>query len=90
MAKKKPAPAKTEPTNNRITLIKVLIIVGTFVAIVALSIVTQGPNGGWASAGVITARIVLLSACTVVYFGMLYYTRVSRQNDAQKSQPEKK
>ena len=87
---KKELPKEGAPNNNKATLIKVIIIAGTFAAIAALSIVTKGPNNGWPSAGVIAARIVLLSACTVVYFWMLYHTRASRQNEKQKTQTGKK
>ena len=71
-------------------LIKMLIIVGTFAAILLLSIITKGADDGWPSAGVIGARIVLLSACAAIYFGMLYYTRASRRNEEPKPQAAKK
>jgi hypothetical protein len=87
---KKALPEKSEPANNKAPLIKIIIIAGTFGAIAALSIITRGPNDGWPSLGVIAARIVLLSACTVVYFWMLYHTRASRQNEKQKPQTGKK
>ena len=72
------------------SLIKTLIIVGTFAAILVLSIITKGADDDWASASVIGARIVLLSACAAIYFGMLYYTRASRQNEKPKPQAAKK
>lgn len=87
---KKTIPEKTEPRNGKARLIKALIIAGTFLAVAALSIVTRGPDDGWPSPGVIAARIVLLSGCTVVYFGMLYYTRASRQNQKPKQLSGKK
>lgn len=90
MAKKQTLPEKIEPTNNKSKLIKTLIIAGTFAAIATLSIVTQGPGDGWPSAGVVAVRIVLLSACTAIYFWMLYHTRASRQNEKQKPQTGKK
>jgi hypothetical protein len=91
MAKKVlPEPTPNETNNSRATLIKVLIIAVTFTAIAALSIITRGPNGGAPGAGVVTARILLLSACTVIYFLMLYHTRASRQNEGRKTQNAKK
>lgn len=90
IAKKKAPPEVAGKNNNRGTLIKALIIGGTFAAIAILSIVTQGPGDGWPGAGVVALRIILLSACALVYFWMLYHTRARRQNDEQKSQPGKK
>ena len=90
MAKKELLPVEPEAGNNKGKLIKVLIIVGTFIAIAVLSIVTQGQGGGWPAASVIAIRIALLSLCTVVYFLMLYYTQASRAKDAQKPQTGKK
>ena len=81
---------KSAAGNGKGALIKAIIIAGTFAAIAILSIITRGANDGSPSAGVIAARIVLLSACTVVYFGMLYYTRTSRQNEKQKPVAGKK
>jgi len=71
-------------------LIKMLIIVGTFAAILVLSIITKGADDGWPSAGVIGARIVLLSACAAIYFGMLYHTRASRRNEKPNPEAAKK
>ena len=83
-------PEKTVPSNSKATLIKAVIIAGTFLAIIALSIITRGPNGASPSTGVIAARILLLLGCSVVYFGMLYYTKASRRNDKQKPRAGKK
>jgi hypothetical protein len=71
-------------------LIKMLIIGGTFAAILLLSIITKGADDGWPSAGVVGARIVLLSACAAIYFGMLYHTRASRRNEKPNPQAAKK
>ncbi len=90
IAKKKSPQEETGKNNRRSRFIKALMIGGTFVAIAILSIVTQGPGDRWPSAGVVALRIILLSACAVVYFLMLYHTRASRQNSEQKSQPGKK
>ena len=106
MPKKKPSPKKQvlrkpeqkierekveqEAGSASAGLIKMLIIVGTFVAIATLSIVTQGPDDGWPSVSVVVARIVLLSACAAIYFGMLYHTRASRQNEKPKPLSAKK
>jgi len=90
MAKKELLPIEPEAGNNKGKLIKVLIIAGTFIAIVVLSIVTQGPGSGWPAMSVIAIRIALLSLCTVIYFLMLYYTQASRAKDTQKPQTGKK
>jgi len=79
-----------EPTRNRSKLIKPLIIVGTFAAIAALSIVTQGEGGGWPAPSVIAIRFGLLSACSLVYFWMLSRTKVGGENDKKKPVPRKK
>lgn len=86
-AKKNAPPEEAGKNNNRGKLIKALMIGGTFAAIVILSIVTQGSDAGWPGAGVVALRILLLSACAVVYFWMLYHTRASRQNSEQKKPP---
>jgi hypothetical protein len=94
MAKIRPVPEKVapgpEPANGRATLIKTIIIVGTFAAIAILSIITQGAGNARPGIGIIAARIVLLSACTALYFVMLYRTRVSRRNEEQKRRTAKK
>jgi len=87
---KNSVPEKSAASNSKGTLIKAVIIAGTFLAITALSIITRGLNGDFPNAGVIAARILLLSGCAVVYFLMLYYTKASRQNDKQKPRAGKK
>ena len=69
--KKQPGPEKKEAPNSRGTLIKAVIIGATFLAIALLSLVTQGSGNGRPGAGIVAVRIVLLSACSAVYFLML-------------------
>jgi hypothetical protein len=83
-------PETNEQGNNKSTPIKALIVAGTFLAIATLSVVTRGLNDARPSAGVIAVRIALLSACTVVYFGMLYHTRASRLKDKKEPATGKK
>ena len=96
-AKSKPVISKpviidqnVEPSGNRGKLIKALIIGGTFGAIAALSILAQGNGNGWPAPSVIAIRFGLLSACSLVYFWMLYRTKAARDNNTQKPQPRKK
>ena len=79
-----------EAGNGSSGLIKTLIIAGTFFSIAALSILTQGLDGGWPSPGIVAVRMVLLSVCAAIYFLMLYRTRSSRAGDGQKPQLGKK
>ncbi|UCD59130.1 MAG: hypothetical protein JSV16_08585 [Candidatus Hydrogenedentota bacterium] len=90
MAKRKALPERVELSANRNKLVKALIIGGTFAAIAILSIVTRSPGNAWPSLTVVAIRIVLLSACTAVYFWMLYRTKTNRQNDKQKPQAGRK
>ena len=81
---------EVEAGNGSSGLIKTLIIAGTFFSIAALSILTQGLDGGWPSPGVVAVRMGLLSLCAAIYFLMLYRTRISRAGDDKKPQPGKK
>lgn len=90
MAKTKTIPQNVEQkTSERGRLYQILIIAGTFIAIVVLSVVARGPGGEWPGPGVVAIRIALLSFFTVVYFWMLYHTRVSRERENHKPRDEK-
>lgn len=106
MAKKKPARDKKETTKKEIAKVepqqvepekngmrpwvKPAIIAGTFGSIIALSILTEGAGDVRPGIGVVSVRIALLSLTAIVYFGMLYYTRASRQNEENKAESGKK
>ncbi len=85
---------KIEPAvaseNGTSRLIRISIIAGTFVSMAALSIFSQGPDGGWPSAGIVGIRFGLLSVLSAIYFLMLNMTKLSRKNDAQEPQTGKK
>ncbi len=82
--------AEPESENGMAGVIKVTIIVATFVAIAALSVFTQGLDDKGPGVGVVVIRFALLSTFAVIYFLMLYMTRQSRQNADKKSQAQKK
>ena len=90
MTKRDRSDENIEPGGNRSKLIKPLIIGGTFAAIAALSILTQGDGGGRPAPSVIAIRFGLLSACSLVYFWMLSRTKTGSENDKKKPQPRKK
>jgi len=76
--------------NGMAGMIKALIIVSTFIAIAVLSVFSQGPDNTSPGIGVVAIRFSLLSVCAMVYFLMLYLTRLSRQKDEQKPAGAKK
>ena len=78
------------PENGTSGLIKIVIIAATFVSMAALSIFSQGLDGGWPSPGVVAVRFALLSVLSVIYFLMLNMAKLSRKNDAQEPQTGKK
>jgi hypothetical protein len=81
---------EAETGNGMAALVKVLIIVSTFVAIALLSVFSQAPHGAPPGVGVVAIRFSLLSACALIYFLMLYMTRLSRQKSEQKPADDKK
>ena len=78
------------PANGTSGLIKTAIIAATFVSMAALSIFSQGLDGGWPSPGVVAVRFALLSVLSVIYFLMLNMAKLSRKKDAQEPQVGKK
>lgn len=84
------AEQKVELEDGLAGLIKMLIIAATFVAIAALSIFAQGLDDKWPGPGIVAVRFALLSFFALLYFLMLYVTRLSRRNQAQKPQTGKK
>jgi hypothetical protein len=81
---------QSETGNGMTGLIKASIIVSTFVTIAVLSVFSQGADDTSPGVGVVIIRFALLSACAVIYFLMLYLTRVSRQKSDQKPSRDKK
>lgn len=61
-------------SRSKIKIIEALIVAGTFVLILVLSIITKGESGKPASGMVIAVRIALLSVVAGVYYWMLYRT----------------
>lgn len=84
------AKAETKAGNGMTGMIKTLIIVSTFVSIAVLSVFSQGSDSNWPGMGVVAIRFSLLSLFAMVYFLMLYLTRMSRQKDEQKPPVAKK
>ena len=94
MAKKKITPPagleRLEKAPNKSQWIRAAIIAGTFAAIALLSVVTQGPGETRPDWQIILTRIALLSVTTVIYFYMLFSTRLNRKDDTQQEKPKKK
>jgi hypothetical protein len=84
------AKAEAEAGNGMTGMIKALIIVSTFVSIAVLSVFSQGGDDNWPGVGVVAIRFSLLSVSAMIYFLMLYFTRLSRQKDEQKPSGGKK
>jgi hypothetical protein len=82
--------ADPESESRTAGIIKVTIIVVTFVSIAALSMFSQGLDGEWPGVGIVVIRFALLSTTAVIYFLMLYMTRQSRRNEDGKAAAVKK
>lgn len=94
MAKKKIITQKAgetgEPSEKKVTWIRIAMLLGTFGAIVLLSIITRGPHGSSPAANVIFMRILLLSVTSALYFFMLYHTHANGKAERNKQKRDKK